>query len=198
MLPGGRQMTREQELRKAAEESGLSLLEYRIYHALLHHSDFGTADLPDKFQPRGLADLARWCELSKSALCKGLDSLERNGWVKRARTGSPGRGQVTTYAIQLGQKVSTTRTVPERKVSAKQAGKCPRPDPDIAGQNPVSAEGQRGVTVVGGRVRVVGCPWCGKQVALMSNGAMWEHNPPGVKFSRCSGSRRRPLAVVGA
>ena len=96
-------MTREQELSAAIEEAALPTRDYRIFSALLRQrAEWKTATIPAKFQPRGLADLARLAKMSKANLCRGLDHLESHGWIQRNRADKHGRGHRTTYQLTAG------------------------------------------------------------------------------------------------
>lgn len=196
----GQAVTRYDELRKALEEADICDRDYRILAALLYRADWTTGEIPDRFQPKGLAQLARWAHMSRAKLCRGLDNAEQLGWLKRGRYHRAGRGQFTTYQVTAGRSESVSPAdsfraekspLVNEKESAASSG--------AAGQAPVSGvrrSDRRGV------VRQVACPLCGKQVTLMPNGAMRMHvlsarsrfEPP----DECRGSRRPPLAVVGA
>lgn len=96
-------MTREQELAKAIEQASLPSRDYRIFSALLRQrAEWKTATIPDKFQPRGLAELAKLARMSKANLCRGLDHLESHGWIVRDRAEKRGRGHRTTYQLTAG------------------------------------------------------------------------------------------------
>ena len=98
---GQKPKTREQELRTAVKQARLPPRDFKIFTVLLDRADFGTAEIPGRFQPKSLEAFAGLCEMSTATLCRGLDHLEVEGWIERARTAG-GRGCSTSYTLTLG------------------------------------------------------------------------------------------------
>lgn len=96
---------------------------FRVFFTLLDRADFGTATLRDSWQPRSLADLARWSQVSVATVKRALAELEGREWIVRQRDGQTGRGHRTTYALTLGfgwpepKKVAQPEPVLEEKVA---------------------------------------------------------------------------------
>ena len=135
MPPPARQDTNEQKLRDAIHTAtGLTVLADRwVFDTLLWTADFGTAFLPDRFQPRSLLQLAEKSFVSARQLKYSLDHLQRHGWLERHRvfsdTGIGGRGKPTRYVLcprpvlrlQTGQPVPQLRRL-KRALSAQETG----------------------------------------------------------------------------
>jgi len=117
-------VTREQELSAAIEKAVLPSRDYRIFSALLRQrAEWKTAAIPAKFQPRGLADLARLARMSKANLCRGLEHLESHGWLTRTRADKRGRGHRTTYQLTRGMSCDCTGARPEPMTDAERMRK---------------------------------------------------------------------------
>ena len=117
-------MTREQELARAIEQASLPSRDYRIFSALLRQrAEWKTAKIPDKFQPRGLADLARLAKMSKANVCRGLEHLASHGWIIRERAGKRGRGHRTTYQLATGMSCDCLKERPEPLTDAERMRK---------------------------------------------------------------------------
>jgi DNA-binding PadR family transcriptional regulator len=115
-------MTREQELSAAIEEAVLPSRDYRIFSALLRQrAEWKTANIQAKFQPRGLADLARLAKMSKASLCRGLEHLESHGWITRTRADKRGPGHRTTYQLTRGMSCDCLKQRPEPASDADRA-----------------------------------------------------------------------------
>ena len=128
-----RALTREQELKKAIEQADLPPRDYRILCALLARAKWKSAEIEERYQPRGLAELAAWCRMSKRNLCYGLDSLEAAGWIERARFARPGRGHFTAYQLSIGTPIAngsvTDRTCDWPEVAKPAQAASPDPSP---------------------------------------------------------------------
>ena len=113
-------MTREQELAAAIEAAKIPASDYRIFCALLRQrAEWKTGEIPEKFQPHGLADLARMTHMSKANLCRGLNRLEGNGWISRHRA----TGRRTAYQLAVGANYGIGAERPEpRAMPAGPAG----------------------------------------------------------------------------
>lgn len=140
--PATRARTREQELRAAAKRANLPGAAFRLYVELLDRADFGTAETPDKFQPRGLAELAKWCEMSKATAARALNLLEAHGWVQRNRATTLGRGHRTAYRLACGRPVD--RPAPPEPLS--DAERARRYRARKMSQRSVTKVSQHGVT----------------------------------------------------
>jgi hypothetical protein len=91
-----RRMTREQELRAGIRQARIPATDHRLYTVLLDRIQWGTGIIDDRWQPHSLAVIANAANLSKATTCRGLDRLERHGWITRSR-GKGGRGKRTHY-----------------------------------------------------------------------------------------------------
>jgi hypothetical protein len=98
----GRKGTRERELQDAIAQSGHRPATRCVFRALLDRADFGTANIPPRFQPRSLDEVARWSGFSRATVKRQLDVLEEFGWVERKR-GGHGRGDSTSYCLLEGR-----------------------------------------------------------------------------------------------
>jgi hypothetical protein len=162
--------TLERELRDAIKRSGLPHAAINLYRAILDAADFTTAELPDRFQPRSLDELAEWAAMSVKHCKQMLNVLEEHDWIERKRPATPGRGHRTAYVLLLGTArerrgrpltdAERARRYRQRKAAAdsvtengtemrdKAAPKCVTkrhlPRDGAAGHRPFSAEGQRG------------------------------------------------------
>ena len=173
----GAALTRERELRKAVRQARLPPRDFKIFTVLLDRADFGTAEIPGRFQPRSLEAFAGLCEMSKATLCRGLAHLVAEGWVKRGRTPG-GRGCSTWYMLALGGRCYCSR--PGRPTTRETVSPFPAEtvseihpklshqrdlnslgiSDESAGQASVSAEGRgEGGEVRGTEPETVTDPW---------------------------------------
>jgi predicted transcriptional regulator len=157
-MPTPRQQTREQELWDAILGAELTPADFRVYVTLLKLADFGTAEIPDRFQPRSLIKLAERCHVSLATVKRSVGHLQRHGWLERHRniteSGIGGRGHPTRYKLLLGQDCTCKGAQIEPVPSKKQAQFEPRnrlTGADVsAGRRPVVAErAVRGEEVMG-------------------------------------------------
>lgn len=106
-MPAIRQQTREQELWDAILGAEVTPSDFRVYVTLLKLADFGTAEIPDRFQPRSLVKLAERCHISLAGTKRSVSHLQRHGWLERHRnltaTGIGGRGHPTRYKLLIGR-----------------------------------------------------------------------------------------------
>lgn len=106
-MADSRQQTREQKLWAAILGADLTPSDFRVYVTLLKLADFGTAEIPARFQPRSLAKLAERCHISLAGVKRSVGHLQRHGWLERHRnitaSGIGGRGHPTTYRLLAGR-----------------------------------------------------------------------------------------------
>jgi hypothetical protein len=96
--------TREVQLKKALAAARIPHRDSRIYTVLLlRRMQWKTGEIPDRFQPRSIAELAGLCGMSESTTLRGLSGLENNGWIIRERKPVRGRGHKTTYQLDTGR-----------------------------------------------------------------------------------------------
>jgi hypothetical protein len=161
-------VSREQDLRKAVRKARLPARDFKIFTVLLDMADWGTAELPGRWQPKSLEHLADLCEMPRSTLCRGLAHLGAEGWVKRASGG--GRGHANSYTLALGERCWCSRpgrprkpeTVSEYRPKPSQNKHINRPifTEEPAGQAPVSAGGHLGGERGASAVQYHGEPAC--------------------------------------
>jgi len=142
-LPTPRQLTREQELWDAILGAEVTPSDFRVYVTLLKMADFGTAEIPDRFQPRSLVKLAERCHISLAGVKRSVGHLQRHGWLERHRNLTPsgigGRGHPTRYKLLAGrdcdcQKQAHSEPVPVEKEA--------QPEPINRLTTPVVSAGQ--------------------------------------------------------
>lgn len=135
--------------------TGLTLADRWVFTVLLTTADWGTAFLPDRFQPGSLIKLAEKCQVSKATVKRSVGHLQRHGWLERHRNltdnGIGGRGHPTRYVLNLGRscdcsKGAHSEPVSEQKGAHDEPGKGLRGTRVSAGQVPVST----GRAVAGG------------------------------------------------
>lgn len=99
--------TRETELKAAIIDADLPPRDLKVFMVLMKRATWVTATIPDKFQPRSLDELARWCHMSRANVARSLSHLQQHGWVERRRyvteNGIGGRGHPTRYQLALGR-----------------------------------------------------------------------------------------------
>jgi hypothetical protein len=119
-----RHETREQELWAAILAAEVTPSDFRVYVTLLKIADFGTAEIPARFQPRSLVKLAEMCHISLAGTKRSVGHLQRHGWLERHRNisekGIGGRGHPTQYKLLKGhdcdcQKQAQAEPVPGSK-----------------------------------------------------------------------------------
>jgi hypothetical protein len=69
--------------------SGLTTADRWVFTVLLTMADFGTAHLPERFQPRSIAELAKKCNVSARQVNYSVGHLQRHGWLERHRNIRP-------------------------------------------------------------------------------------------------------------
>jgi hypothetical protein len=122
-----RRQQREQKLRDAIHTAaGFTLADRWLFTTFLWIADFGTANLPPRFQPRSAADLAKRSHMSARQVKYSLSHLEQHGWIVRTRftetAGAPGgRSHPTHYTLLQGAdcdcKQGSQCTVPAPRMS---------------------------------------------------------------------------------
>jgi hypothetical protein len=90
-------VNRAEQLKRAIRKARLPASAVVVYDTLTDRTDWTTAHLPDKHQPRSLKELAAWAGQSKSVTVAALDELEAYGWVRRGKPAILRRGLSTTY-----------------------------------------------------------------------------------------------------
>jgi hypothetical protein len=211
----GAALTREQELRQAVKGARLPPRDFKIFTVLLDRADWGTAEIPGRFQPRSLDALAALCEMSRATLCRGLAHLEQEGWVKRGRT-ARGRACPTGYTLALGgrcecarpgrpSKQETVSPFPETvsgippKLSHQRGLNSLRNSDKSAGQAPVSAGGHLGGEMGGTAVENHSEPVCGLCGAPVSALRRAQTAARGaVVCVRCEAADSPPVPVLPA
>lgn len=152
-------MSREKELRAAIKKAGLLARDKLVFMLLLDLSDYGTAVIPDRFQPRSIDHIAKMAEISRRTIQRSAAHLESHGWIARTRDAA-GRGYSTKYAFSIGETCSCTKPGRPRKgvkpdtlsEPKRVSGLHPKGCQVIhkaAGQHGNSAGGQRGERVEG-------------------------------------------------
>ena len=120
-----RTLTREQELKAAIDKADVTPSDFRIFVTLLWLSDFGTAEIPDRFQPRSLVKLAEHCHISLAGTKRSISHLQRHGWIERHRNvteaGIGGRGHGTRYKLLVGHDCDCKQAHAEPLSARKQA-----------------------------------------------------------------------------
>ena len=123
-MPTPRQQTREQELWDAILGAEVTPSDFRVFVTLLRLADYGTAEIPDRFQPRSLVKLAERCHISLAGVKRSVGHLQRHGWLERHRnltaSGIGGRGHPTRYKLMIGRdcdckKAAQPEPVPDEK-----------------------------------------------------------------------------------
>lgn len=119
--------TREQELLAAIYEAEITPSDFRVFMTLLRAADFGTAEIPDRFQPRSLVKLAEKCHISLAGLKRSVSHLQQHGWLERHRnltsSGVGGRGHPTRYVLLVG-KDCDCKPAQREPVSGKKAAQA--------------------------------------------------------------------------
>jgi len=97
-------LTRENQLKTAIGKARIPDRDSRIYIVLLlRRMQWVTGEIPDRFQPRSIAELAELCGKSEATTLRALRALEENGWIIRLRKPVRGRGHKTTYQLDIGR-----------------------------------------------------------------------------------------------
>ena len=186
MATPARQDTNEQRLRDAIHTAtGLTLADRWVFDTLLWMADYGTAFLPDRFQPRSLAQLAGKSFVSARQVKYSLSHLQRHGWLERHRviseTGIGGRGNRTRYVLCAGRscdcKGGTQCTVPAGKQGSQCTGNRAESPHVAAGQAPDAAG-----RAVAGEVRE-GKPWRDEQGDYTGGPVTWPGDSVGAEVN---------------
>ena len=82
-MPTSRQLTRWQELFDAITDAEITPSDFRVYMTLLKTADYGSAEIPVRFQPRSLIKLAERCHISLAGVKRSVGHLQRHGWLER-------------------------------------------------------------------------------------------------------------------
>ena len=124
-MPSPRQLTRWQELFDAITNAEITPSDFRVYMTLLKTADYGSADIPVRFQPRSLIKLAERCHISLAGVKRSVGHLQRHGWLERYRniteSGVGGRGHPTLYKLKLGKDCDCKPAHGEPLTAEKQA-----------------------------------------------------------------------------
>jgi hypothetical protein len=114
-------MNRAEELRRAVTQANLPAYAVVIFDVLAGRTDWMTGALPADRQPRSIVELAGWAGFAKSLTERGLDVLERYGWLERERPAVLRRGLSTTYQVRMGRVAPARR---EPMSDAERARRC--------------------------------------------------------------------------
>lgn len=98
-----RSPTREQQLRRAIQRSGLPDGEVRLFGVLLDSSAFNTAVMTPKFAPT-VAKLEELCNKSRSTVFRRLAHLERHGWLVQTDKQQRGPNARVIRVLQVGER----------------------------------------------------------------------------------------------
>ena len=104
-------MNRPERWKRAIRKAHMPGSAVVLFDTLADRTTWTTGHLPDKRQPRSVAELARWAGQVKSVTEAAADVLEDFGWLRREKPAILRRGLSTTYQVQEGRR----RPVPERK-----------------------------------------------------------------------------------
>jgi hypothetical protein len=97
-------LTREQEIKAALKAARLPSRDRNLFRDLFEKADWGTALLPNRFQPRNIDELARIAGVSARTAQRSLDHLVLHGWITKGPRTAPGRhGRAITYGFQPGE-----------------------------------------------------------------------------------------------
>jgi hypothetical protein len=147
MLPAKRHDTREQELWAAVLAAEMTPSDFRVYVTLLKIADFGTAEIPDRFQPRSLIKLAQMCHISLAGVKRSVSHLQRHGWLERHRNltsaGIGGRGHPTRYRLLAGRDCDCPKQAHAEPVRARKQAQA-EPINRLTGQSVPAGQEPRG------------------------------------------------------
>jgi hypothetical protein len=96
-------MNPAEEIRRASKQANLPHATVIVIDALLSHANWATGQIPAKWQPRSVDELARWAGVARSTCETALDTAEWFGWIERTRPDGLRRGASTTYQVRLGR-----------------------------------------------------------------------------------------------
>lgn len=102
-MTGKQSPTREQELRRAIQRSGLPDGEVRLFGVLVDSAAFNTAVMTSKFAPT-VAKLEELCNKSRSTVFRRLAHLERHGWLVRTGRQLRGPNARVVRVLQVGER----------------------------------------------------------------------------------------------